>query len=696
MNPPLQAWTHVIGWTLIHFVWQGGLLAIAVAAGVRLCRRRTPEVRYAIACAGLTAMLAAPAITAGILLDRSATLPADSHVALRVTGDATAIERQSTSAAGPATNGAPDMRTRLEAWLPYVVWAWAAGVVLLLARFAGGSWRVHRLRAASRAEPTSPWQAASERIAERLGLVVAFKVVESALVDTPSVIGFMRPLVLLPIAALSSLSPGQVEALLAHELAHIRRRDYAVNLLQTVAETLLFFHPAIWWVSSRIREAREYCCDDVAVKVCGEPAAYAAALAELATWRAGGIALSVGATDGPLLVRVRRLLGAPEEHVPQSIGGLAAVAGAIMLAAGVAVQSSAQSSVPPAGRATNQPVVQKARQVPADWLTRQTDHFDLHYPPDLDLHAERAAQEAEHAYERVSSDLRHNLAFRVPVLLFRNSAELAASAPRVGQSPLASFADPSGDRILFATDQPADRWLGLLTHEVAHVFGFDILPGTGTPRWILEGLAEYQRGAWDPADLAALRGAVRADSLSAIAILRADDGTTPPRLIQGVGHAAFDFIESRWGKPGVRQFLFGVRQTARDGGDPFDMALQIRRDEFERAFDRYLRDRLAAPAAPPLANRFDDGATVRLEGEITALRAPAAAGLACIELWVPIEGGNRQRWGIECATEPARALVGSLQPGDHVIVIGAPAAQRVALASLERPADGMRWPAALR
>ena len=158
-----------------------------------------------------------------------------------------------------------------------------------------------------------------------------FRVVESALVDTPSVIGLIRPLVLLPIAALSSLSPGQVEALLAHELAHIRRRDYAVNLLQTVAETLLFFHPAIWWVSSRIREAREYCCDDVAVEVCGEPAAYAAALAELATWRTGGVVLSVGATDGPLLMRVRRLLGAPEEHVPQSIGGLAAVAGALML-----------------------------------------------------------------------------------------------------------------------------------------------------------------------------------------------------------------------------------------------------------------------------------------------------------------------------------------------------------------------------
>ena len=177
-------------------------------------------------------------------------------------------------------------------------------------------------------------------------------------------------------------------------------------------------------------------------------------------------------------------------------------------------------------------------------------------------------------------------------------------------------------------------------------------------------------------------------------------GTRLYALVQGLGHAAFDFIESRWGKSGVRQFLFGVRQTARNGGDPFDMAFQITRDEFERSFDRYLRDRLAGAAAPALANRFEDGTTVRLEGDITATSTPVAAGLSCIELWVPIEGGNRQLWGIECGTEPALALVRNLKPGDRVIVTGAPArapaAQRLALRSLERPADGMTWRAQSR
>src|SRR4030095_13888079 len=111
-------------------------------------------------------------------------------------------------------------------------------------------------------------------------------VVESIAVEVPTVIGWMRPVILLPVAAVAALTPAQVEAILAHELAHIRRHDYAVNLLQTTAETLLFYHPAVWWISKRIRAEREHCCDDVAVRVCGDAVSYAHALAELEAWRA--------------------------------------------------------------------------------------------------------------------------------------------------------------------------------------------------------------------------------------------------------------------------------------------------------------------------------------------------------------------------------------------------------------------------
>ena len=125
----------------------------------------------------------------------------------------------------------------------------------------------------------------AERLAHRLGLPPPRHVVESALVDVPTVVGWLRPAILLPIAALASLTPAQVEAILAHELAHIRRHDYAVNLLQTIVETLLFYHPAVWWLSQRIRVEREHCCDDIAIAVCGDPLGYAQALAELETWR---------------------------------------------------------------------------------------------------------------------------------------------------------------------------------------------------------------------------------------------------------------------------------------------------------------------------------------------------------------------------------------------------------------------------
>src|SRR5207248_3598485 len=158
--------------------------------------------------------------------------------------------------------------------------------------------------------PASPWQTACRRIAYRLGLHAAAHVVESALVDVPTVVGWLRPAIILPVAAIAALSPAQVEAILAHELAHIRRHDYAVNLLQTIAETLLFYHPAVWWLSRRIRAEREHCCDDLAVSLCGDPIAYASALADLESLRSSDHRFAMAATGGSLLHRVRRLIGA--------------------------------------------------------------------------------------------------------------------------------------------------------------------------------------------------------------------------------------------------------------------------------------------------------------------------------------------------------------------------------------------------
>ena len=460
MNP----WMQATGWTLIHFVWQGGLLALATAVGLRLCRRRSSEARYAIACAGLTAMLAAPVVTAAFFRTPDSALVSRGNVLPAVPGSeaVVTVPRSPTDDVSSPANAAATGAIRLDAVLPVVVWGWLAGVTALLARFAGGCWRVHRLRVAALAETVSQWQSASERLAVRLRLDVPFRVVESGLVDAPGVVGWIRPVILLPVAILANLTPVQIEAILAHELAHIRRRDYAVNLLQTVAETLLFYHPAVWWVSARVREEREHCCDDAAVEVVGEPAAYAQALADLASWRSRETALAVGATDGSLLARIRRLLHEPDDDEARPISGLVVLALGMSLAVGLAFQLS--SSVVASDAAMQEPSIARSpagaqaaaggpQRPPGEWRVHKTDHFDIFYTPDLDLHAERVGREAERAHERVSSDLKHNLAFQVPVILLHS----ATSSSRVSRPAGWNRLTPAHYRILLATAS-SSRW----------------------------------------------------------------------------------------------------------------------------------------------------------------------------------------------------------------------------------------------
>jgi uncharacterized protein (TIGR03435 family) len=197
---------------------------------------------------------------------------------------------------------------RIESLLPWVVPVWLLGVIVLLARGVVGWWRVRILHRRALSSLVSTWQRAGNRIASQLGLARFVRIVELMDVDVPLVVGCLRPVVVLPIAALTQLNAAQVEAILAHELAHVRRHDYVVNLVQTLAETLLFYHPAVWWLSARIRDEREHCCDDVAVAVCGNPVEYATALAELEQWRTGDVGLAAAATGGSLLNRVRRIL----------------------------------------------------------------------------------------------------------------------------------------------------------------------------------------------------------------------------------------------------------------------------------------------------------------------------------------------------------------------------------------------------
>lgn len=346
----------VAGWTLVHFAWQGAVVALVTWLELRLLRRAAPQSRYVVSCLALAIMLALPGATAWRLLSAppalEAAAPVRRNVFVRVTPNPPAahdrfivgVRREMVAPVVEKTAASSPLV------LPAVVSLWFAGVCLLLARLAGGWWRVRRLQQVARALPLSQWQGAADRLAQQIGLTRVVRVVDATFVETPLVVGWLEPVVLLPVAALAGLTPQQVRAILAHELAHVRRHDALVNAAQTIAETLLFYHPAVWWLSSRIRMEREHCCDDVALAVSGDPYGYAAALAELESWRTTQPTLSLAATGGSLLRRVTRML-APATYQPRS--GLAVtLALALVMAVGVGTLQLLGARQPAAAPAT--------------------------------------------------------------------------------------------------------------------------------------------------------------------------------------------------------------------------------------------------------------------------------------------------------------------------------------------------------
>lgn len=328
-----------LGWSLWHFLWEGALIAVIIAMLMAAMRRSTPQRKYLVLCGGLFLMSACPLITFSWLsrsIERPVTPatvasapPVPSHPVPSQTADGPRIGPMVTEGGSDLltiesgqepfpSSGVPPQSIRrdvpwTERWraaigpsLPWFVSGWLIGVLALSLRLLAGWRKVQRMQRQGTTPAPAAWQECLSRLAARLRIRMPVKLVESALVEVPTVIGWLKPMILLPAAALAGLDARQLEALLAHELAHIRRHDYLVNLLQTAIETLLFYHPAVWWLSRRIREERELCCDDVAVTACGDGMVYARALATMEALRSAP-ALTLAANGGPLLARIRRI-----------------------------------------------------------------------------------------------------------------------------------------------------------------------------------------------------------------------------------------------------------------------------------------------------------------------------------------------------------------------------------------------------
>jgi beta-lactamase regulating signal transducer with metallopeptidase domain len=342
-NPEL---IRVLGLCLMHFVWQGALLALVLCA--LLSCLRSPQARYVSAVCALAAMMIAPLVTFVILEQPREPVP---QFALSGLGEIrNGIDAMQAVAASPRT--ALTSPTIAIDWMSYAVLAWLAGVYMFTLRTLGGWMLLMRLRRQSMQPIAGDLLETFLALQRRLGVSRAVRYVCSKAADSPAVFGWWRPVVVLPLAAIAGLSPWQIEAIIAHELAHIKRWDLLVNAFQIATETLLFYHPAVWWVNRVIRNEREHCCDDVAVQMCGNAHDYARGLAQLEESRSTSV-FAMAANGGVLRSRIGRLLGLNGAGRTMSAGGLAVigslcVAGVLMAGTTVAQLQSAAPAEPAA------------------------------------------------------------------------------------------------------------------------------------------------------------------------------------------------------------------------------------------------------------------------------------------------------------------------------------------------------------
>ena len=299
----LLPWHETLAMVLMHFVWQACALAAVVELTVRLLRIERGTRQYVAYLIGFLVLAASPVVTAIYL--------SSAHVGSALSG-------------AMPLSGVLDSRWTHElasAVCPYSIWIvsiWFAGFTALTLRTALGVWALHRIRIRLVPVPEE-WVERARSIAKRFGVEARWTLRTSTLIREPMTFGWVRPVIVVPLSFFSSQPREIIDAVLAHELAHIRRYDLWINAIQRIVESLLFFHPVVWWMSRRIREERELCCDDMAVRTTGEPVAYATALERVASIRLAGpvapLAVAMGARV--LGYRVRRVLGIAE---PNSTG----------------------------------------------------------------------------------------------------------------------------------------------------------------------------------------------------------------------------------------------------------------------------------------------------------------------------------------------------------------------------------------
>ena len=300
-----------IGSTLIHTLWQGMIIALLLNVVLYAVPRKNAELKYWLSVTALCTLV----FWGGYTLNQQL-VPLMDKFAIS-TGEVIGISQGISEVQLYSLYSIPYVKSLvnqmieiLQPFMPSLVVAWFIGVVFLLIRLQGSMIYLRRLKNLGTQPLPLVWKRKVEELSQKLGIRKSVKILQSKLAEVPMVIGHLKPVVLLPLGMLTGLQTHEVEAILAHELAHIRRYDYAINIVQTVVESLLFFNPAVWWISHTIRKHREHCCDDIAVKYCGNQLEYVNALSNLGTWSLRTPALGMGLfkNKNELLMRIKRLV----------------------------------------------------------------------------------------------------------------------------------------------------------------------------------------------------------------------------------------------------------------------------------------------------------------------------------------------------------------------------------------------------
>ncbi|MFT5266141.1 MAG: bla regulator protein BlaR1 [Polaribacter sp.] len=300
---------YALGWTVLHSFWQAMVIGLLMAVGMMFLQQKSAKARYEMAAFSLFLVFVSSLTTFLVYYETAQAATDFITVDLQGMSTATAIA----GVTGMATSTLEGYLEYFNQHIPMVVAVWFLGVCFFLLRLVGGLTYIQRLKYTKNKPVSEEWNARVTQLCKRLRLRKTVKLVESSLATVPMVIGYLKPVILMPLGAINNLSESEVDAILAHELAHVYRNDFLLNIFLSIIEVLFYFNPAVWWIAANIRTERENCCDDIAIKLCGNSLAYAKALLSLQelSKTVPGYAMAFAGPKNQLLHRIKRILSQP-------------------------------------------------------------------------------------------------------------------------------------------------------------------------------------------------------------------------------------------------------------------------------------------------------------------------------------------------------------------------------------------------